>query len=253
MKLAMDRDLLERYSRNILLREIGGMGQKRLSQSKILVVGAGGLGAPILLYLTASGVGRIGLVDFDTVSLSNLQRQVLFREKDIGKLKVEAAESKLNSLNPNIEVVTYPHKLLKKNVRNIIKNYDLVLDGTDNFETRYLINGWCVKQKIPLLYGAISQWEGKVSLYDPRERSACFECLFPELNNHVVEKSCSENGVFGPLVGIIGTLMAAEAMKFITSAGSPLTNEVILYETLSGQMRRYKTSSRADCRVCGSS
>ncbi len=247
----MDSEFLERFSRNIILREIGGIGQKKLSQSKVLIVGAGGLGTPALLYLTASGVGKIGLVDFDIVSLSNLQRQVLFGVEDLGKLKVDVVKLKLSSLNPHAEIVGYPFKLLENNIAKILVDYDLVLDGTDNFETRYLINKCCFQQKKPLLFGATNQWDGQLSLFNPVDRSACFECLFPEEENLVTETSCSENGVLGPLVGIIGALMAAEAIKFITHSGSSLANELILYEALSGQMRRYKTKPRQDCKVCG--
>lgn len=248
----MDSDLLERYSRNIILREIGGLGQKRLSQSKILIIGAGGLGVPILMYLTASGIGKIGLVDYDTVSLSNLQRQVLFGAVDIGKLKVDVAEIKLKSLNPNTKIISYPFKLSEKNIEKTFIDYDLILDGTDNFQTRYLINQYCFKQKKPLLFGAISQWDGQVSLYSPNDRTACFECLFPESNNFNFPGSCSENGVLGPLVGIIGSFMAGEAIKFVTRAGRSLKNELMLYDALSGHMKRYKTEPRIDCKVCGS-
>ena len=249
----MDTELLERYSRNIILREIGGIGQQRLSTSKVLIIGAGGLGIPSMLYLTASGVGKIGLVDHDTIAISNLQRQVLFGEGDLGKLKVEVARVQLNLLNPNTEIKTHPYKLSIENVEKTFGGYDLVLDGTDNYETRYLINNCCFKLKMPLLFGAVSQWDGKVGLYDPKLRSACFECLFPEYVNMKLEESCSRNGVLGPLVGVIGSLMAAEAIKFLTNAGKILTNELILYEALSGQMRRYKTQVRKDCRVCGDS
>ena len=247
----MDSKILERYSRNILLREIGGMGQKRLLASKVLVIGAGGLGNPAMMYLTASGVGKIGIVDYDKVSLSNLQRQVLFDVKDIGKLKVEVAKVHLNLLNPNTRITTYPKELSVNNVEEIIDDYDLVLDGSDNFSTRYIVNNYCFQQKIPLLFGAISQWDGQVSLYDPNNHSACFECLFPQQDNFEIGASCSENGVLGPLVGVIGALMAAEAIKFVARVGNTLTNEIILYEALSGQMRRYKTSLRSDCQVCG--
>lgn len=247
----MDSELLERYSRNIILREIGGQGQKQLLKAKVLVIGVGGLGNPALMYLAASGVGKIGLVDHDVVSLSNLQRQVLFGVNDIGKLKVDVAKKTLNSLNPNSEIATYPETLSIKNIEEIFINYDLVLDGTDNFSTRYLINKYCFKSKKPLLFGAISQWDGQLSLYNPTECSPCFECLFPQSDKLQVERTCSESGVFGPLVGIVGTLMASEAIKFIVGSGRSLTNQIILYDSLSGQMRRYGTRVRSNCKVCG--
>lgn len=247
----MDSELLERYSRNIILREIGGMGQKRLSQSKVLMIGVGGLGIPALMYLAASGVGKIGLVDFDTVSLSNLQRQVLFKVSDIGRRKVDVVSLHLKSLNPSIEIVKFSSKLTKHNVEKILVDYDLILDGTDNFQTRYLINKFCVLKKKALLFAAISQWDGQMGLYEPRKKSTCFECLFPEKKNNQFVNSCSENGVLGPLVGIMGSLMACEAVKFVTNSGTLLTNEILLYEALSGHMRRYRTRPRIDCKVCG--
>ena len=247
----MDRKFLERYSRNIVLREIGGLGQKRLSSARILIVGAGGLGCPALLYLTASGVGKIGLVDFDTVSLSNLQRQVLFGGKDIGKLKVDSAKVRLKQLNPNVKIETYSSRLTQQNIERILFEYDLVLDGTDNYPTRYLINKNCFKLKKPLLFGAISRWDGQVGLYHPHYKSACFECMFPEQDNYEIEETCSDSGVLGPLVGVIGALMATEAIKYVTKSGTSLNNEIMLYEGLSGEMRRFKTTSRLDCKVCG--
>lgn len=240
----------ERYSRNIILPEIGGIGQKRLTRSSILIIGAGGLGAPTLTYLTASGVGTIGVIDFDTVSLSNLQRQVLFGVSDIGKLKVDSVQCRLKDLNPNTEIIKYPFKLSENNAEEIFVNYDLVLDGSDNYPTRYIVNKYCVKLRKPLLYGAISQWDGQLSLYDPNTGSACYECIFPQESNVDLETNCSTIGVLGPLVGIIGGLMAAEAIKLITNAGSSLAKELILYDSLSGQMRRYKTRSRTDCKIC---
>ena len=247
----MNLESQERYSRNITLPEIGGIGQKRLKRSRVLIIGAGGLGAPTLTYLTASGVGTIGVIDFDIVSLSNLQRQVLFGVKDIGKLKVNSAQSRLNELNPNTKIIKYPFALSERNVLEVFEDYDLVVDGSDNYPTRYLVNRYCVKLHKPLLFGAISQWDGQLSLYDPNKGSACYECVFPQVNNLDIEINCSNIGVFGPLVGIIGTLMAAEAIKLVTNAGNSLAKEIMLYDSLSGQMRRYKTRSRTDCKICG--
>jgi molybdopterin/thiamine biosynthesis adenylyltransferase len=246
----MNSSNFERYSRNILLPEIGGIGQKRIARSKILIVGAGGLGAPTLTYLTASGIGEIGIIDFDTVTLSNLQRQVLFRVDDIGMLKVNSVESRLKDLNPNTKIIKYPFELTENNAEGIFENYNLILDGSDNFSTRYLVNKYCVRLQKPLLFGAINQWDGQISLYDPDKVSACYECIFPEINNIDLEVNCSNNGVLGPLVGIIGSLMAAEAIKIITNAGSSLAGELILYDSLVGQMRRYKTCPRSDCKIC---
>ena len=246
----MNAESLERYSRNILLPEIGGIGQKRLNLSSILIIGAGGLGAPTLIYLAASGIGKIGIIDFDTVSLSNLQRQVLFNVVDIGKLKVDCVQSRLNDLNPNTEIIKYPFELRKHNAEEIFENYDLIIDGSDNYQTRYLVNKYCVRLRKPLLFGAIGQWDGQLSLYDKKMGSPCYECIFPKENNVALEINCSNVGVLGPLVGFIGALMAAEAIKFVTDAGSSLAKEIILYDSLSGQMRRYKTHLRADCKIC---
>jgi molybdopterin/thiamine biosynthesis adenylyltransferase len=247
----MDSALLDRYSRNIILREIGGLGQKRLLASSVLIVGAGGLGCPILMYLAASGVGEIGVIDFDTVSLSNLQRQIIFSTDDIGNHKVDLVKSRLNQLNPNIKITPYTKLLSEDNAYEIIRKYDLIVDGSDNFSTRYLVNKVCFVSEKPLLSGAISQWDGQISLYNPNKGLACYECVFPEKSNTNSTLSCSENGVFGPLAGIVGALMAAEAMKFITRVDKVLEDEIILYDALCGVMRRYKTHARKDCNVCG--
>lgn len=246
----MNSSSLERYSRNIILPEIGGIGQKRLISSRILIIGAGGLGTPTLLYLAASGVGTIGIIDFDTVSLSNLQRQVMFGVKDIGKLKVDSAQARLEDLNPTTKIIKYPFALSENNAEEIFTTYDLVLDGSDNYQTRYLVNKYCVQLRRRLLFGAISQWDGQISLYDPDKGSACYECIFPEINNMGLETNCSNAGVLGPLVGIIGSLLAAEAIKLVTNAGNSLAAELIIYDSLAGQMRRYKTRSRVDCKIC---
>ena len=246
----MEKALVERYSRNIILPEIGGVGQKRLALSKVLIIGAGGLGAPILLYLTASGVGQIGVIDFDVVSLSNLQRQVMFGSNDLGKRKVEIAKSRLDQLNPNTKILGYSFALTNNNAKDIIVNYDLVIDGSDNSDTRYLVNRICFELKKPLFSGGINQWDGYLSLYHPSEGSACYECIFPAGENSNLQLNCSEAGVFGPLAGIIGVLMAGESIKYLIKAGKVLINEMILYDALYGKMRRIKTRPLKNCKVC---
>ena len=205
------------------------------------------------MYLTASGVGCIGIIDFDHVSLSNLQRQILFGSEDIGKLKVNSAKVRLNALNPNTEIFTYSFELTDKNAEQIFKKYDFVVDGSDNYQTRYLTNRYCVKLNKLLLFGAVNQWDGQLSLYNPSNRSACYECIFPEVDNKSRDTNCSSEGVLGPLVGIVGALMAAEAIKIVTNSGTSLANEIILYDSLSGRMRRYRTHPRKECKICGTS
>ena len=246
----MESSMIQRYSRHIILPDIGGVGQRRLSASRVLVIGAGGLGSPILLYLAASGVGQIGVIDFDEVSLSNLQRQIIFMSSDVGKGKVETVEDKLRKLNPNTEVKGYAFALSENNVDHIIVNYDLVIDGSDNTKTRYLVNSSCFNLKKPLMSGGINQWDGYLSLHHSNEGLACYECLFPEAKNFTAHENCSHAGVFGPLAGVIGTLMASESIKYLTKAGKALLNEMILYDALTGTMRRIKMRRRNNCKIC---
>ena len=242
---------LERYARHIVLREVGGPGQKRLRQARVLVIGAGGLGAPVLTYLAAAGVGTIGVIDDDEVANSNLQRQVIFRSDDIGKPKVFAAEAALRALNPHIEVHPYHRRLTEDIAGQLFADYDMVLDGTDNFETRYLTNRAAVAAKIPLVSGAISQWEGQLSVFDPANDAPCYQCIFPQAPAEGLAPSCAEAGVMGPLPGVIGAMMAGEAVKLITGAGAPLKGEMLIYDALYGESRKFTLSRRADCPVCG--
>jgi len=242
---------LERYARHIVLREVGGAGQQRLRKSRVLVVGAGGLGSPALMYLAAAGVGTIGVIDDDAVGLSNLQRQVLFKDDDIDKPKVFVAEAALKALNPHVNVLPYNRRLTEDMAAELIGDFDLVLDGTDNFSTRALANCACVATKTPLISGAISQWEGQLSVFDPANGAPCYACLFPDEPADGLAPSCAEAGVMGALPGVVGAMMAAEAIKVITEAGQVLRGEMLMYDALYCENRKIKVDRRADCAVCG--
>ena len=242
---------LERYARHIVLREIGGPGQKQLRAARILVVGAGGLGAPALLYLAGAGAGTIGVIDDDAVSNDNLQRQVIHRDRDIGMPKVFSAQAAMRALNPYVEVRPYNRRLTQEIAAELLKDYDLVLDGTDNFETRHLVNRACVAAGLPLVSGALSQWEGQLSVFDPARGAPCYACVFPNVPAPGLAPSCAEAGVLGPLPGVVGAMMAVEAVKLVTSAGTPLTGQMLIYDALEGETRRIAIARRPDCAVCG--
>lgn len=244
---------LERYARHIVLREIGGSGQQRLKNARVLVVGAGGLGSPALLYLAAAGVGTIAVVDDDEVSLSNLQRQVLHSEDRIGMAKVLSAKKGLGAINPHVNVVPVNCRLNEQNCTDLLKGYDLVLDGSDNFATRHLVNKTCVELDVPLISAAMSQWEGQISLYHPAAGSPCYACVFPEIPAEGLAPSCAEAGVIGALPGVVGSMMAVETIKCITGAGQKLSGEMLIYDALYGESRKMWVERRADCAVCGQS
>lgn len=242
---------LERYARHILLREIGGPGQKRLKAAKVLVVGAGGLGSPVLLYLAAAGVGTIGVIDNDVVESTNLQRQVIHTVARIGMPKVFSAEIAMKALNPFIAVRPYNRKLDEGNAAELVAEYDLVLDGTDDFTTRYLVNRACVAAGVPLISGAITQWEGQVSLFDPAKGGPCYACVFPVQPAEELVPSCAVAGVAAPLPGVIGSVMAMEAVKWITGAGETLAGRLMIHDALYAETRVIGVKRRADCAVCG--
>lgn len=242
---------LNRYARHIVLREIGGPGQKRLKQARVLVIGAGGLGAPVLQYLAAAGVGTIGVIDDDVVENANLQRQVIHRDADIGKPKVFSAQAAMEAQNPAVIVRPYHRRLTDEIAAELFAEYDLILDGTDNFETRYLANETAVACGKPLISGALSQWEGQLSLFAPALGGPCYQCVFPEAPAPGLAPSCAEAGVIGPLPGVIGAMMALEAIKLITGAGQPLRGEMLIYDALYGESRKIGLSARPDCPVCG--
>jgi adenylyltransferase/sulfurtransferase len=244
------KEELDRYARHIVLPGVGGAGQARLKQSSVLVVGAGGLGSPVLMYLAAAGVGRLGLVEMDRVDLSNLQRQVLFDTASIGQRKVEIAKSRLESLNPHLQVEAHAQRITAENALGLLEPYDLILDCTDNFPTRYLINDACVLLDKPLVYGAIHQFEGQLSVFH-YQGGPCYRCLFSQPPKPGVVPNCAEAGVFGVLPGVIGSLMATEALKVLLGLGEVLSGQLLLYDGLQARFHRLGFSRRPDCAVCG--
>ena len=241
---------LERYARHIMLREIGGPGQKALKGAKVLVIGAGGLGSPALLYLAAAGVGTLGVVDDDVVDASNLQRQIIHKDQDIGMPKVQSAMLAVKALNPFVEVRPYQRRLDDATAA-ILDDYDLILDGSDNFDTRYLVNRVAAKAGKPLISGAITQWEGQLSLFDPTHGTPCYECVFPDRPAPGMVPTCAEAGVAAPLPGVMGAMMAMEAVKHITGAGQTLRGRLMIHDALYAETRVFEITRRTDCPVCG--
>ena len=238
-----------RYQRHLSLREIGVAGQEKLKAARVLIVGAGGLGSPAALYLAAAGCGTLGLVDFDRVDVSNLQRQVLFDTAGLEQLKAEAGRARLASLNPEIRVVAHPLELKAANVRALLADYDLVVDGSDRLSTRYLVNDACVLLGRPLVSAAIHRFEGQVMTYVPG-RGPCYRCLFPQAADGMVA-NCAEAGVLGVLPGVLGTLQATEAIKLITGVGTPLVGRLLTYDALELRFQEFRVERRRDCAVCG--
>lgn len=244
---------LERYARHIILREIGGPGQRRLKDAKVLVIGAGGLGSPALIYLAAAGVGTIGVIDDDQVDQSNLQRQIIHTDARAGLPKVQSAAIAMQDLNGNIAVNAYQRRLTPEMAEALFEDYDVILDGTDNFDTRYLANAVAAKLSKPLISGALSQWEGQISVFDPAQGAPCYQCIFPQAPAPGLAPSCAEAGVVGPLPGVIGSMMAVEAVKLITGAGAPLRGEMLIYDALYGETRKMTLKADPKCPVCGTS
>ncbi|MBI1683471.1 HesA/MoeB/ThiF family protein [Caulobacter hibisci] len=239
---------VERYARHLVLREIGGPGQQKLKAARVLLVGAGGLGAPAALYLAAAGVGMIGLADADAVSLSNLQRQVLYAEADVGRPKVEAAADHLTALNPNVTVVPHPVWLDGANAREIVRGYDIVLDGTDDFSTRFAVSDACLAEGKTLVSGALGRWTGQVGVFHGQP---CYRCLVPEIPPDA--ETCALVGVVGALAGVIGSMMALEAVKVITGAGQPLAGRLLIYDALAAETRTVRIGADPACPSCGPS
>jgi len=242
---------LERYARHIVLREIGGPGQARLKAASVLVVGAGGLGSASLMYLAAAGVGRIAVADDDAVALSNLQRQVLHRTEDVGRAKVDSATDALARINPEVTVEPLAVRLGPENAAALVAGRDLVVDGSDSFETRALVNAACVGAGVPLVSGAIGQWEGQLSVFDPARGGPCLACVFPEAPAPGLAPSCAEGGVLGALAGVFGALQATEAVKLLAGAGEPLRERMLMLDLLHGESRTVRLRPRAGCDVCG--
>jgi adenylyltransferase/sulfurtransferase len=247
----LNDDQLLRYSRHILLPELGIDGQQKLLAAHVLVVGAGGLGSPVSLYLAASGVGRITLCDHDKVDLTNLQRQIVHHTDSIGTQKVDSAQRTLARINPEVEVVALAERMQGSRLEEIVQQTDLVVDATDNFATRHAINRACVRFRIPLVSGAGVRFDGQVAVFDNRRNdSPCYNCLFPE-DGDAEEMRCAVMGVFAPLVGIIGSIQAAEALKLIMGIGEPLQGRLLLLDALTMQIRTVKLSRDPACKVCG--
>lgn len=242
-------DQLHRYSRHIILPEVGGKGQKKILNAKVFIVGAGGLGCPVGYYLAAAGVGTIGMIDNDTVELSNLQRQIAHNTKKLGVHKVDSAKETFEALNPDVKVIGIKERISKDNIMDLIKDYDIVVDGSDNFPTRYLVNDACVMLKKPLVSGAILRFEGQVTTILPKE-GHCYRCLFEEMPPPGLVPSCQEAGVIGAITGVIGSLQAIEVVKLILGKGDILKNTLLIYDALKANFRRVKVPKNPECPVC---
>ncbi len=248
--MEFSEEQLKRYSRHIILPEVGGKGQKKISNAKVFMVGAGGLGCPVGYYLAAAGVGTIAIVDNDDVELSNLQRQIAHSVKTLGVNKAESARQTFEALNPDVNIVPVKQRLNNKNILDLIRDYDIVVDGTDNFPTRYLINDACVMLKKPLVSGAILRFEGQVTTILPGD-GPCYRCLFEQPPPPGLVPSCQEAGVLGVLPGVIGALQATEVLKLIIGKGKPLNGELLIYDALGTNFRKVKIPKNPDCPMCG--
>jgi sulfur-carrier protein adenylyltransferase/sulfurtransferase len=246
----LDRDEILRYSRHLIMPEVGLEGQQRLKAARVLIVGAGGLGSPAAMYLAAAGVGTLGLVDFDVVDPTNLQRQLLHGDDDVGRPKLESARDRLTAVNPHVELILHPLRLTSENALGVIGDYDLVVDGTDNFPTRYLVNDACALLGKPNVYGSIFRFEGQISVFDAA-RGPCYRCLFREPPPPGLVPSCAEGGVLGVLPGIIGSMQALEAIKLILGKGETLLGRLLLFDALKLTWRELRLRKNPECPVCG--
>jgi len=242
---------IERYSRHIILPEVGGRGQAKLLKSKVFVLGAGGLGSPSLLYLAAAGVGTIGVADGDSVDMSNLQRQIIHNNERVGVPKVHSARETINKLNPDVKVEAFHGRLTVDNIREIIRGYDIVLDGSDNFPTRFLMNDACFFEEKPLVSGSMFRFDGQVSVFNPRKGFPCYRCLYPEPPPKGLVPSCQEAGVLGALPGVIGVLQAIEAIKLILGAGDSLEGHLMIFDALKMNFRKVRVRKDPECALCG--
>lgn len=251
--MKFSEEQIHRYSRQMILPGIGGKGQKKLSEAKVFILGAGGLGSPTALYLAAAGVGTIGLADSDQVELNNLQRQILHRTIDVGLPKVESGKRTLQSLNPEITIQLYPERITSANIREIIKGYDLVLDGSDNFSTRFLVNDVCYFEKKTLISGAILRFDGQLSTFKPHAGGPCYRCLFSEPPPPGLVPSCQEAGILGAVAGVIGVLQANEALKELLKIGQSMAGRLLLFNALDLSFREMKVLKDPNCILCGES
>lgn len=254
--MSLSDDEVDRYARHLVLREIGGVGQAKIRAAKVLIVGAGGLGSPVALYLAAAGVGELGIVDDDAVSLSNLQRQIAHRTQDVGRLKTQSAADTAHAINPDVRIVSHTTRLTAENAPALIGDYDIVADGSDNFATRFLVNDACFFAEKTLVSAAVTEFDGQLATYRPWDKTApypCYRCLFPESPPAGVAPSCSETGVLGAVAGIMGTLQALEVMKEILSIGQSMAGRLLVYDALASQFRTLKVPPDPACRLCGAS
>jgi len=250
--MSLTDEELDRYARHIVLREVGGTGQARLKAARVLVVGAGGLGSPVILYLAAAGVGTIGVADFDIVSLSNLQRQIAHRTADVGRRKTDSATDAAQAINPNVRIVPHTTRLTAENALEIIAQYDIVADGSDNFDTRFLINDACFFAKKMLISAAVTEFEGQLATFKAHEKTGpCYRCLFPEPPPVGTIPNCSETGVLGAAAGVMGSLQALEVIKEITGAGQSMAGRLLIYEALATRFRTVRVKPDPECRLCG--
>ena len=247
---ALSNEEIQRYSRHLIMPEVGMEGQLKLKAAKVLLVGAGGLGAPLGMYLAAAGIGRIGLVDFDIVDFSNLQRQIIHGTKDVGRKKLDSAAETMLDINPHIRIDRHEVALTSENALDILKDYDIVVDGTDNFPTRYLVNDACVLLKKPNVYGSIFRFEGQATVF-AYQGGPCYRCLYPEPPPPGLVPSCAEGGVLGILPGLIGVMQATETVKLILGTGEPLVGRLLLYDALDMRFRELKLRRNPECPVCG--
>jgi adenylyltransferase/sulfurtransferase len=250
-EVTLSNEEIARYSRHLIMPEVGMAGQRRLKQGSVLLIGTGGLGSPLALYLAAAGVGHIGLVDFDVVDASNLQRQIVHGTSTVGIAKTESAKRRLQDLNPYIEITTYETRITSENALELMRPYDVIVDGTDNFPTRYLTNDACVLLGKPNVYGSIFRFEGQVTVFSVRDGGPCYRCLYPEPPPPGLVPSCAEGGVLGVLPGVIGTIQATEVIKLLTGIGEPLIGRLLLYDALSMRFRELKLRRNSSCPVCG--
>jgi len=247
----LNNDEIRRYSRHLILPEVGMAGQKKICSTSVLCIGAGGLGSPIAMYLAAAGIGRIGVLDFDKVDFSNLQRQIIHGTSDVGRPKTISAKETINGINPNIDVVIHETRISSENALEIISQYDIVVDGTDNFPTRYLTNDACVLLKKPNVYGSIFRFEGQASVFAPHLGGPCYRCLYPEPPPPGMVPSCAEGGVLGVLPGIVGTIQATEILKLALGKGSSLVGRLLLFNALDMKFRELKLRRDPECPICG--
>ncbi len=250
-EVSLSNDEIRRYSRHLIMPEVGTSGQRRLKQGSVLLIGTGGLGSPLALYLAAAGVGHIGLVDFDVVDESNLQRQIVHGTSTVGVAKIESAKRRLLDLNPLIEVTTYETQVTSANALELLQPYDVIVDGTDNFPTRYLTNDACVMLGKPNVYGSIFRFEGQATVFYPKGGGPCYRCLYPEPPPPGLVPSCAEGGVLGVLPGVIGTIQATEVIKLLAGIGEPLIGRLMLYDALAMRFRELKLRRNPECPVCG--